>query len=63
MSFLREGANSIKFRAAGPIGDTVFFDTITSTSAAVLAEQNKLTFYTHNSGRQSSTLHFPNVRA
>ncbi|MEO6334372.1 MAG: hypothetical protein ABIO91_05245, partial [Pyrinomonadaceae bacterium] len=48
-SFLREGANSIKFRAAGPTGDFVFTDTLSlSYSRRFLAEQNKLSFYTQN---------------
>lgn len=48
-SFLREGANSIKFRAVGPAGDSSFFDTMRiSFSRSYLAEQNALTFYTQN---------------
>jgi hypothetical protein len=48
-SFLREGANSIKFRAIGPTGDFVFFDTIRiGFSRSFLAEQNRLNFYTQN---------------
>lgn len=48
-SFLREGANSIKFRAAGPAGDFVFFDTMSiSFDRAFLAEQNRADFFTQN---------------
>lgn len=48
-SFLREGANSIKFRAGGPTGDFVFFDSISiGFSRKYLADQNKVDFYTQN---------------
>ncbi|HUR97427.1 MAG TPA: C25 family cysteine peptidase [Pyrinomonadaceae bacterium] len=48
-SFLLEGANSIKFRAAGPVADFVFFDTISiGYNRKFLAEQNTLNFYTQS---------------
>ena len=48
-SFLREGANSIKFRASASGADFVFFDSISvSYNRKFVAEQNTLTFYTQN---------------
>ncbi len=48
-SFLREGANTIKFRATGPTGDFSFFDTISITfNRKYVADQNKVDFYTQN---------------
>jgi hypothetical protein len=48
-SYLREGANSIKFRSGGPAGDSSFFDTMRiGFRRSYLAEQNTLTFYTQN---------------
>jgi hypothetical protein len=45
---LREGVNSIKFRAAGP-SDFIFFDEMNiSFGRRFLAQQNKLSFYTQN---------------
>ncbi len=48
-SLLREGANSIKFRAIGPMNDFVFFDTMSiDFSRKFVADQNRLSFYTTN---------------
>jgi len=48
-SFLREGANAIKFKAMGSTGDFVFFDTMSiDFGRKFLAEQNRLPFYTQN---------------
>jgi hypothetical protein len=48
-AFLREGANSIKFRAIGPTGDFVFFDTIKiGFYRKYVADQNKIDFFTQN---------------
>ncbi|MEO8574095.1 MAG: C25 family cysteine peptidase [Pyrinomonadaceae bacterium] len=48
-SLLIEGANSIKFRAGGPAGDFIFFDTLSITyNRKYVAEQNNLSFYTQN---------------
>ncbi len=48
-SFLREGANAIKFKAIGSTGDFVFFDSVSvDFSRKYLADQNTLPFYTDN---------------
>ena len=48
-SFLREGSNSIKFRAIGPAGDFVFFDTMRLTfNRMFVAQNNRLSFFTQN---------------
>ncbi len=48
-SLLREGSNSIKFRAFGQTGDFVFFDTLSiGFNRTFLADQNRLNFYTNN---------------
>ncbi|HEX6126504.1 MAG TPA: C25 family cysteine peptidase [Pyrinomonadaceae bacterium] len=48
-SLLREGANTIKFRAIGPAGDFVFFDSMhIDFSRKYVADQNRVSFYTQN---------------
>jgi hypothetical protein len=48
-SFLLEGANNIKFRAAAAPGDFVFFDVMSiDFGRKFLADGNKLSFYTQN---------------
>ena len=63
-SFLREGANSIKFRAVGPVGDFVFFDTMSiGFNRKFLADQNRFAFF-HQNYRVAKLDGFssPNVR-
>ncbi|PYS99110.1 MAG: hypothetical protein DMF63_13655 [Acidobacteria bacterium] len=63
-SFLREGSNSIKFRAMGSASDFVFFDTMKiGFNRIFLAQANTLNFYTQNyRATQIGGFTSPNIR-